>query len=131
MKFITNVFFFQSFTRSEQLIGPVKSEGHGHEAYPAITISWIPLQATSVNGMLLTDVIKLRKMHNIKAHYTTGIYTQTPLSFSEYLHAASYKLQDKTPLATNVFIKCSHITTRFGLYMWPSSGDFRDTKYQQ
>jgi hypothetical protein len=45
------------------------------------------------------------------------------------------KLQDKTPVRNNwqmclLSVLIDHITC-FGFYMWPSSGDFRDTKYQQ
>jgi hypothetical protein len=43
------------------------------------------------------------------------------------------KPQDKNPRSqqlTNVFISVlfDHIMTCFALYMWPSSGDFRDIK---
>jgi hypothetical protein len=45
-------------------------------------------------------------------------------------------LKSKFPMVQTIQM-CSlsvltdHITIRFGLYMWPSSADFRDTKYQQ
>jgi hypothetical protein len=58
--------------------------------------------------------------------------------YSRGMHpvARVIKLQHKTLIRNNrqmclFSVLLDHITTCFGLYMWPSSGDFRDIKYKK